>query len=782
VSEASNHFYRALEFDTVLERVSQFAVSEPGRRAVLSLKPFLQKEDLSRELKSIEEMKDLLRFDDPLPLVSFDPIADIIEKAGLPGSFIDAHALLKTVHLLKISRDVKKFVSARREKYPRLNAMISNISVLEEIEKQINWAIGQDAVVLDRASGELAKIRREIERAEIRVRNQLERIMKEMASKGYTQEDSLAVKQGILVVPMKESFRGRLKGIIIDQSASGQTVFIEPFEVAELENQVRRLKIAEKDEIEKILIKLTTIVREESPAILNNYYILTAIDSLYARARFSERYDCIPADISNNEIILKNAYHPLLIIRKGKKDIVPLTIKLGDDIKTVVVTGPNAGGKTVALKTIGVLSLMHMHGLHIPASHSSELPIFSKLFIDIGDEQSIEQDLSSFSSHIEIIKNIVEEADSRSLILLDEIGSATDPAEGAALAEVLLRYFTRRGSITVATTHMGSLKVFAQQEEGVENGSMAFNRETLNPTYQFRMGIPGSSYAFEISERLGLKKEIIEDAKKIAGTERGRLDRLILKMEEKYQKAAELLQGAEIKDSRLKGLIKLYEDKLKKLKEESEQEKKKIISDAEDLLKDANVTMEKLIKEIREEKASSEVIKKAKKELRDLKARVKKISPEKKEESPVLSPGDFVKWKGHKGRGKVESAVDGQGRVIVQWGDLRLRVAASELSLLEQCKEKEKKSASVKYIVKELSSDQIDLRGMTSLEAVQAVDNFLGAAAVSGLDRVRIIHGKGTGALRNAVNDFLKRSTLVKSWRLGNWQEGDTGITIVELK
>ncbi|MCD6116602.1 endonuclease MutS2 [bacterium] len=782
MSETSNHFYHALEFDTVLERVSQFAISEPGRQSVLSQKPFLQKEDLSRELASIQEMKELLRFDDPLPIVNFNLIPDIIEKAGLPGSFVDANALLKIARVLKISREVSGYINLRRDKYPRLNAMTEHISSFEEIEKEISWAIGPDADVLSRASNELGRIRRDIERAEARVKNQLEKIMKEMASKGYTQEDSLAVKQGILVVPMKESFRGRLKGIIIDQSASGQTVFMEPFEVAELENQVRRLRIEEKDEIEKILIRLSAMVREEASAILNNYYILTAIDSIYARAGFSDKYDCVPAVISKNEIILNNAYHPLLMIRRGKQDVVPLTIRLGEDLKTVVVTGPNAGGKTVALKTIGVLSLMHMHGLHIPASLDSALPIFSGLFIDIGDEQSIEQDLSSFSSHIEIIKNIVENADSRSLILLDEIGSATDPAEGSALAEVLLRYFTLRGSITVATTHMGSLKVFAQQEDGVENGSMAFNRETLNPTYQFRMGIPGSSYAFEISERLGLKKELIEDARKIAGTERGRLDRLILTMEEKYQKAAELLQGAEIKDSRLKGLIKLYEDKLEKLKEESEQEKKKIVIDAEELLKEANVTIERLIKNIREEKASTEVIKKAKKELSVLKTRVKKLSPVKKGETPVISSGDFVKWKGHKGRGKVESAIDNKGRVIVQWGDLRLRVAASELSVLEQNMETEKKSSSVKYAINEVASDEVDLRGMTSLEAVQVVDNFLGAAAVSGLERVRIIHGKGTGALRNTINDYMKSSTLVKSWRLGNWKEGDTGVTIVELK
>jgi len=296
------------------------------------------------------------------------------------------------------------------------------------------------------------------------------------------------------------------------------------------------------------------------------------------------------------------------------------------------------------------------------------------------------------------------------------------------------------------------------------------------------MGIPGSSYAFEISERLGLKKELIEDARKIAGTERGRLDRLILTMEEKYQKAAELLQGAEIKDSKLKGLIKLYESKLEKLKEESEREKKKIVIDAEKLLKEANVTIERLIKNIREEKASTEVIKRAKKEFSVLKTRVEKLSPVKKGETPVISPGDFVKWKGHKGRGKVESAIDNKGRVIVQWGDLRLRVAATELSVLEQNMENEKKSSVVKYTINEMASDEVDFRGMTSLEAVQAVDNFLGAAAVSGLERVRIIHGKGTGALRNTINDYMKSSTLVKSWRLGNWKEGDTGVTIVELK
>lgn len=778
----SEHVLSSLGFDILLNNVSNSALSEPGREGVLKLSPFLKAEDLARELKCITEMKELLQFDDPFVLAGFNFIENYLKRAEVPGSFIDAKGILEINVVLKISSDVKDYISSRRDKYPVLNSTASNISVIKDVEKEIEHAIGPDAVVLDRASRELAVIRQHTSRLESRSRSLLERILKTAVSKGWAQEDTLAVKQGSLVIPVKESFKGRVKGIVVDQSASGQTVFVAPFEVLEIENQIRRLKADEKSEIEKILTAITDRIREHSYKILQNFHVLVFFDTIYARARFSAEFNCMPAE-TGGEIRLKNGYHPLLLLKQKRENIVPLSIELGGEIKTIVITGPNAGGKTVALKTIGILALMHAFGMHVPADSGSEIPLFSKIFIDIGDEQSIEQGLSSFSSHIETIKSIVNECDNSTLILLDEIGSATDPAEGAALAEVLLRYFTKKGAITIATTHMGSLKVFASQEPGVENGSMAFNRDTLMPTYLFRTGIPGSSYAFEISERLGLKKELIEEARAITGDDRGSLDRLILTMEEKYQKASEILQEAEIKESKLSGLVKLYDDRLTRLKQEGEKEKEKIIENAEALLNEANAAVEKIVKEIREQKASKESIKRAKSKITEIKSRVKELSPKQKPQNGKARPGDYVKWKGHKGRGKVESEPDKSGRVLVQWGDLRLKVPVSELSILEENRAEQRHSAvAVSYSVEQASSDELDLRGMTAFEAEQELDKFLGRAAISGINHVRIIHGKGTGVLRKTVNNVLKNHKFVKRSRLGNYREGDTGVTIAELK
>jgi len=782
VLKASNHVKEALGFFTVLHRVSEYAVSEPGAAEIMNLMPFTNRDALALELDNVDEMKELLSFDDPFPLNHFISIEKIIEKAEIPGAYVDSRSLLAVVTAVKVSAATASFIEERKEKYPGLYGIVQHCTGLDTVIKAISHAIGPDGEVLDRASARLARIRKDIDKTEARARALLDRVMQDMAAKGYTQESSLAVRGGKLVVPMKESFRGRIQGVMVDASASGQTVFIEPLEAVEMGNRVRSLRAEEADEIEKILISLTSRVRDESGPILSNYHSTVVIDSLFARAGFAAEYECAPCSISESLVDLKQAYHPLLLFRKERREVVPLYIHFGESVKTVVLTGPNAGGKTVALKTIGLLALLHMHGMHIPAMQGSAMPLFTRVFIDIGDDQSIEQDLSSFSSHIAAVKEIVNHADSASLILLDEIGSATDPAEGAAIAEVLLRRFTDKGCLTLATTHMGGLKVFAQKEPGVENGSMAFDTNTLMPTYQFRMGVPGSSYAFEISQRLGLDPGLIQEAREIVGEDRGRLDNLIRTMEEKYQKAEELLADADIKDTKLSGLIKLYERKLEELRRDGDLEREKIIDEARTLLEDANATVEHVIKDLREEKASKQAIKKAKQDISYIKKRVRQAAPQKNPAVSVIAEGDWVRWKGHKGRGEVVSSKDSTGRVLVQWGDLRLRITETELELLEKHPDNDKQQVTVSYSAETLVSDELDLRGMTAFEARQAVEKFIDSAAVSSLNYLRVIHGKGTGVLRAAVHEVLKKNRLVKQWRLGNLGEGDTGVTIVELQ
>jgi DNA mismatch repair protein MutS2 len=604
-----------------------------------------------------------------------------------------------------------------------------------------------------------------------------------MHSKGFTQENTLVLREGRLVIPMKEGSRGRVKGLIVDQSASGATVFMEPLEILEINNEIRRLQALETREIEKILKTLTDQVRKNLSDIEHNFMLAGRMDCLFARARFSILIQGIAAEISpGRNLHFKKVRHPLLLERMNYDDVIPLTLQMGESHKTLVITGPNAGGKTVALKTIGLLALMHQHGFHIPADQGTSLPLFSQVFADIGDRQSIQKDLSTFSSHISNLKKILDQSDAQSLVLLDEIGSATDPSEGAALAESVLQVLTQKGCLTIATTHMGALKVFAHETPGVENGSMIFDQKTLTPTYRFQMGIPGSSYAFEIAQRFGLLNKVINDARKRVGEERGKLDRLVVHLEEALNRSQILLKEAEIKETRLSGLIELYQERLETLTKSGDAKAQVIVNKAEALLKEVNTEVERVVKEIRESQANKKAIRQAKDVIKKRQNEVKNLLQVKEKTTQSLNKGDWVIWPGHFGKGIILSDPDSSGRVHVDWEGVTLRIPLVELFPVGEKQEKKESSGVSKYRLSSDLRNEVDLRGYVADEAVEALERYLGDASSSGLHYIRIIHGKGTGVLRQEVNRFLKGHPLVKSKRLGHWNEGDTGVTIVELK
>jgi DNA mismatch repair protein MutS2 len=458
-------------------------------------------------------------------------------------------------------------------------------------------------------------------------------------------------------------------------------------------------------------------------------------------------------------------------------------LKIGGDLRTLVDRS-QSGGKTVALKTVGLLSLMHLHGMHIPGGEGSRVPMFSSIFADIGDRQSIEQDLSTFSSHIQNLRSVLGQADGRSLILLDEIGSATDPAEGGALAMSILKSLTRRKSMTIATTHIGLLKVFAHDEPGVENGSMVFDQETLKPTYRFLSGIPGSSYAFEIAEKLGIEESILRQAREFIGPDRGRLDRLIFDLEEKLHQAERLNSEAAARESRISGLIESYESKMRSFRDDAETQKRNILEEAEVLLREINTMKEKVLKDIRENKGEPEAVQSVRLEIQEKKERIqtqKKALPSSAEKSEIRK-GDRVLWEGHSGTGKVISMPDKQGRLLVAWNDVKLRIRSNELDPVREPEIREKPRGFIKLDVETVSGNEVDLRGMRADEAVDALDRYLSDALAAGFSSVRIIHGKGTGALRREVQRYLTNHDLIRSHRLGEWNEGDTGVTIVEFK
>ena len=781
----NNHtVFRTLEFDTILERVSGLTVSVLGRERVLRLSPLTEADVLEKELGRVTEMRDLMAYDDPFPLHGFEDLRPYLETALVVGAFLQPREILEIKRFLTMIRQAKAYFVGKEEKYPLLDRIGGKIASLPELEKAIDRVVDPSAEVKDRASDTLWRLRKELGRLTSQVRKRLEAILRSMVSQGYAQEDTLVLREGRLVVPVKEPHRNQLRGVVVDQSSSGATLFVEPVEVLELNNDIRRIKIQERQEVERILKALTDRVRENAPEIEVNLRVAGELDCLSARARLAVEMDAKPAQISEDDVLdLKDARHPLLLMREGGTEVVPLSLRLGGAVKTLVITGPNAGGKTVALKTVGLLSLMHQSGLPVPAEEGTMFPVFSAVFADIGDQQSIEQDLSTFSSHVGNIKKILESTDAKSLVLLDEIGSATDPAEGGALATVVLRNLTRRGCLTVATTHIGSLKIFAHEEPGVENGSMAFDHETLRPTYRFRMGIPGSSYAFEIAGRLGVSKKIVGAARKLVGEEGGSLDRLILRLEEEMQRTHSLLEEAEIKESKLAGLVKLYEEKIDRLHEESEARKQEILEEAEEVLRQANAAVERVVREIRERQAERETVRAVKETIKTQRKRIKDLSqPKARPDVQPLHPGDWVVWQGHGGRGEVISEPDKTGRVLVQWNGVKVKIPVQELEPVAGSEHRKSPRGATNYRVEREVGDEIDIRGMTVEEAVEVVDRYLGDVAMTGFAQIRVIHGKGTGVLRREIGKYLKKHPLVKDQRLGSWNEGDTGVTIVELK
>ena len=774
-----------LEFNLILERLSEYALSPIGRERLGNLEIILDSGLLRDEIEGLIQMRDVLEFDDPFPLENFDDLYPTLGQCEVVGFAIRPEWAFKLGQFLRMSRVIFVYLRDRKEKCPLLFSRVSGLRPLESLERRISDIVDGSGEVKDSASPDLARIRRDISRRSGEIRTRLQSIMQDMVKKGYTQEDQLTIREGQLVIPMKQQYAGKLKGLVLDQSASGATVFIEPLAVVEIDNALRKLVIREKQEIEFILRELTREIRDELETIRQNLDIMVRIDMIHAKARYALDIDGQAVNLSSDgEFYLSGARHPLLLSRMEKTDVVPLDLKMGPHQRSIIVTGPNAGGKTVTLKTLGLLSVMFQHGLLIPADPVSKLPLFSSIFADIGDKQSIEQDLSTFSSHIANIRRIVDRADKDSLILLDEIGSATDPDEGAALAMSILKKLTDLGARTVATTHMGALKVFAHEEDGFENGSMIFDQETLSPTYRFQLGLPGSSYAFEIAERHGLDPGLIRQARDWVGEERGKLDKLIVHMEKELEKTKSRLYEAELRETELSGLTRLYQDELARLKTESDLRKQQLLEEAETVLDEANVTAERIVRELRESRARPSVIKASKSTIAGQKKRIQKLKKtETIRKTEAVSRGDWVKWKDFSGRAEVLQDPDAKGRVQILLNGMKLQVPIFELKRLEGAPPKTSPTkVSARFSTPEQVSDEIDLRGKTSEEAVLLVDHYLGDLAVSGLTQARIIHGKGTGALRREIGRFLKSHPMIKSSRDGDWDEGGTGVTIVKLK
>ncbi len=772
---------RKLEFHKVLSRIADFTVSDIGHAAVLLLLPHADARTVALELQKVSEAKELIISEGALPLDGFKDIRTSLKKLGIENSFLTAEELLEAAQTLRASRMLKVFLLKREKTQTSLFPYTKDLFIDTVIEFNIAQAIDEKGFVRDSASRELRDIRQRLVQANEALRKKLDSILRQISGQEYLQEEIVTTRDGRLVIPVKTEYKNRVSGFIHSSSASGATVFIEPTESLELNNALRELQLSEQREIHRILSELTrqtAAIREPLSAAL---HALAELDVIAARAKYSiEIIGFAPALSALPVIKFKDARHPVLLQHLKREQIVPLTIELGEDAKTLVITGPNAGGKTVALKLAGLLCMCAQAGIHIPAAPDSIIFPFSGFFIDIGDDQSIDNDLSTFSSHLMELKNILDNANGSSLVLLDEIGSGTDPAEGGALAAGILKELTRRGALTIATTHHGMLKAFAHDASNVVNGSMEFDLLTLTPTYRYKHGIPGGSYAFELAERIGLDQKVLRQSKEYLGDSKVRIESLLTNLEQKMQDYAAKLSETENEKSKLEMLVKSYEQKNLQLKREVALIKKKAVEEAREIVSDAHSKIEKSIQDIREHQADAGSIRSSKEALSGLKKNIALLTPkeETSESNESFMAGDRVKLKLGSGTGEIISFSGDAANVIS--GTAKLRIPLKDLIKTEEKALQYTSSISGQLLTVE-AKKEIDLRGLLGEEALQKTQIFLDNAYASGLMRVDIIHGKGTGALRKRINEFLNGYPHIKSFRLGEWNEGGTGVTVVEF-
>ena len=788
---------KTLEYNKIIDKLTEFAGSALAKEMCRNLQPST---DLYEIQALQKETSDALSRIYQKGAVSFCGVRDIrgsIKRLEI-GAIIGINELLSICSLLEVCSKVKAY--SRNDRDPdfedSLEAMFQALQPLTPVSSEIRRCIASEEELNDDASPALFKIRRSMRQINDKVHAQLQTMVNGSA-RTYLQDAVVTMRNGRYCIPVKAEHRGQIPGMIHDQSSTGSTLFVEPMAVIKLNNDLRELELKEEKEIEMILATLSARCGEETEALRDDLDLLTKLDFIFARAQLSRSMNGTQPDFNEEgRILIKKGRHPLL----DKKKVVPIDIQLGKDFELLIITGPNTGGKTVSLKTVGLFTLMGQAGLHIPAFDHSELSVFHEVFADIGDEQSIEQSLSTFSAHMTNTVSILKEADDRSLVLFDELGAGTDPTEGAALAIAILSNLHRRGSRVMATTHYSELKVFALSTPGVENGCCEFDVETLRPTYRLLIGVPGKSNAFAISQKLGLSQDIIEEAKTH-----------LTKQDEDFEDLLADLEQKRVTIEQERDQINSYKEEIRELKQRLESKQEKLDLSRDTILREANEQARNILQEAKDYAdttirnfqkygkaagVSAKDMEKERGKLRekmstvDKKLSAKNAAPKKSHKQLTakdLHIGDSIKVLSLNLKGTVSRLPDAKGNLFVQMGILRSQVNIRDLEKLDDTvitggnfsktgsgKIKMSKSASV--------STEINLLGKTVDEAIMELDKYLDDAYIAHLPSVRIVHGKGTGALRKGVHNYLRRQKHVKSYRLGEFGEGDAGVTIVEFK
>ncbi|MCH7965442.1 MAG: endonuclease MutS2 [Bacteroidetes bacterium] len=779
-----NSTLEKLEFPKILTYISHYAITEPGKSRILSLTPSTDIKTVLQQGKLIIEAKNILAENFPPPLEYISDLSVELAKSKIEGTVLRVKKILDILKLAACSRLLYNFIKENSEIAPLLKQSSNWLFVDKLFEHHIQKVIDENGEVKENASKNLKEIRKSIREKKSDLIRSINKIMKDLNEQKMVMDDYLTLRDGRMVIPIKAEHKRHLKGFIHSESATGHTVYIEPEQTLELNNDIISLTFAERREIERLLKELTKMIGSVADDLKSSLDEIAEIDSIFARAHYSvEVMGSFPELNGRKHLEIRDGRHPVLLKKLGRKGTVALDLKLEDE-NIVVITGPNAGGKTVVLKTIGLLSALVQSGIHIPVNPDSNFPLCENILIDIGDEQSIEDDLSTFSSHLKNIKYILEQANENSLILLDEIGTGTDPSEGASLASAVLMRLRDCRATVFASTHHGSLKLIAHDEKMFVNAAMEFDNEKLTPTYKFKLGIPGSSYAFEVAKRIGIDDKLLNEAAQNIDTDKHKLEEFLVEIESKSTALEKKLKESELENTRLTGLSNLYKKNLEKLEIEKKEILKKVKIDGEKYLEGVNRKIEQVIKELRETQASKEVIKKSKELIREIKEKNENLfvpDVELEQEITDFRISDFVRLRDTSATGKIFSIDKIKKRAVVQVGTMKMKVNINELLLEKEKSSKEKRSSYNNYKI-QTREYRLDIRGEKPDETEFKVIKFLDDSYASGQERIEILHGKGTGALKKTVIAILKKHDKVKDYYFAPIEAGGEGITIVELK
>ena len=780
-----------LELDQVLERLAACAGSTEGKARCMQLRPITDLEDVQALLAETTAASELCTKKGNPSFADVQNVSASLERADMGGS-LQPVELLRIAGVLRSARSVKSYVS-ENEQRTVLSNLFDALSPNKYLEDKIFGAILSEEEIADNASTELSDIRRHKRVQAAKIRDSLQRIISSPAYSKFLREPIITIRQGRYVVPVKSECRNDVPGLVHDVSASGGTFFVEPMSAVNANNALRELELKEKKEIERILAELSAEAAGHRGDIELDFDILVRLDVIFAKAKLGYQMNAW-APIMNDQgrVELRNARHPLIDTKK----VVPISLRLGTDFDTMIITGPNTGGKTVTLKTVGLLTLMAECGLHVPAGYDSQLSTFNAILADIGDEQSIAQRLSTFSSHMKTIVDVVAQCDDRTLVLFDELGAGTDPAEGAALAMAIIEFCRKMGSRVVATTHYAELKLYAMRTEGVINASCEFDVETLRPTYRLLIGIPGKSNAFAISRKLGLSEEILKEADDLVGKSDKDFEDVLSQLEQQRQQ----MEAARLEAERLRAQTRKIKEQNEEYQAQLRREKEKAMEvarrEAQEIIEDARRTANAAAEEIKaikkqlSESADASNVNQRQAELRrnlnEAQSRIRAEQPQRARPEPTreILVGDTVELLKLGTKASV-IAINKDGTYQLQAGILKMNAKKEEIYLLEQDNPYKEKRVRPAHSGREMKltalASEIDLRGMDTIEAVCVMDRYLDEAMRSNLKSVRIIHGKGTGAVRAAVHQALKKNKYVKKFRLGQYGEGEDGVTIAEF-